>query len=374
MAEAVLRPGDRYAGNEVVRLLGAGGFAEVYEVRDPTGAPRALKILDADAEARPKLRARLAQEGAALTLLHHVNVVRLFDAGMAEERVYLLLELVHGKSLREVLHAHGGRPPVEAAVRWIRQAAEGVAEAHRRGIIHRDLKPENLLVTREEVVKVIDFGIAKLHGLGIRTSAEQQLGTALYMSPEQIRGAVPDPRMDVYALGLILYEAVAGAHPIAPAPASVFQICALQLGHRPRPLIEVAPAIPPELAAAADRALEKDPALRWPDVRAFADALDAALGRLVDDRLAALRRIAAMPTAAPQSSGPRGAPTQAMSVTGTAPTQPLSPPARTEPLPPPPARAGRRPDPVAIVVVVAAIGLGLACGAWLVLRVIPWPF
>jgi serine/threonine-protein kinase len=223
----------------------------VYEVKDRDGAPRALKILDADHEEKPKMRARLAQEATALAMLNHANVVRLYDAGVDDDRIYIVLELVDGKSLHEITRA--GRPPTVALVRWIHQAAEGVAEAHRRGIVHRDLKPENLLIDAQGVVKVIDFGVAKLHGWGVKTTAEQKLGTALYMSPEQIKNQPPDPRMDVYALGLILYEALAGVHPIVPQPANVFQICHAQLHDRARPLLEAVPAVPPELAAAVDR-------------------------------------------------------------------------------------------------------------------------
>src|SRR5262249_42900342 len=162
-----------------------------------------------------------------LAMIEHVNVVRLFDAGVDGERIYLLLELISGRNLREALKAHGGKPPADAVLRWMRQAAEGVAEAHRIGVIHRDLKPENLLITSNDVVKVIDFGIAKLTGWGVKTSHEQRVGTALYMSPEHIQGKAPDPRMDVYALGAIAYEALTGVHPIVSEPATVFQICAL---------------------------------------------------------------------------------------------------------------------------------------------------
>jgi serine/threonine protein kinase len=366
-------------------------------------------------------------------------VVRLYDVGVDGERIYLLLELVDGKNLRETLRLHGGRPPLETLVRWIRQAAEGVAEAHRHGIVHRDLKPENLLVTPQEVVKVIDFGVAKLTGWGVRTTHEQKMGTALYMSPEQIQGKPPNERMDVYAMGLILYEAVAGAHPIVTEPASAYQICALQLTHRPRPLIEAAPEIPPELGAVADRAIEKHPEARFPDMRAFTDALHGALGRLGEDRRAALRSLVTPPPAAPRSSRDGAAAPVIRSFTSAtrAParltqTEPLEsslPFALTAPVnladtddavtlptivraslplrvqatradpmptatikmqavpaviaaPPPsssPVAVAARPATVpshraALAVVIVALVIGVAGGAWLVLRVLPWPF
>ncbi len=133
------------------------------------------------------------------------NVVRLFDAGVDADRIYLLLELVDGRSLRDALALPSGRPPVTTLVRWIRQAAEGVAEAHRRGIIHRDLKPENLLITSQDVVKVIDFGIARLTGWGVHTTSGAEAGhRALHV-------ARADPGQ---ASGPAHGRVRAGAHPL----------------------------------------------------------------------------------------------------------------------------------------------------------------
>ncbi|MFT3768707.1 MAG: protein kinase [Minicystis sp.] len=288
MSANVFRPGDTCGGHEVVRLLGSGGFAQVYEVIDEAGARRALKTLAAEAEALPKLRARLAQEGAVLALIEHPNVVRLFDAGIHEDRIFLLLELVHGMNLREALRER--RPDPLTAAGWIQKACEGLAAAHRAGVVHRDLKPENILVAAPDVVKVIDFGIAKLSSFGVKTTKEQRVGTAMYMSPEQIQGGAPDPRMDVYSMGLVLYEVLAGQHPIVAGPATMIEICARQLNHRPAPITTAAPWVAPDLAALVDRAVEKDKDRRPPSMRAFADALAEALARA--------------PVSAPIASGP----------------------------------------------------------------------
>ena len=297
MGANVFHAGEMCGGCEIVGLLGSGGFAQVYEVIDPSGARRALKVLDTDAETRPKLRARLAQEGAALAMIEHVNVVRLYDAGFHEDRIYLVLELVRGKTLRDALRAEGGRPPPETLVRWIRQACDGVGEGHRVGVFHRDIKPENLLIAPQDLVKVIDFGIAKFSTWGVKTSHEQRLGTALYMSPEQIQGRPPDARMDVYALGLVLYEALSGQHPIVSGPATVFEICARQLNYLPKPLASIAPEVPPELGAVVDQAIEKDPERRLPSMRAFSEALHEGMRHLTGARTAAVNRILAGPGA-----------------------------------------------------------------------------
>jgi serine/threonine-protein kinase len=297
MGANLFKTGDMCGGNEVVRLVGAGGFAQVYEVKDPTGARRALKIIATEPSARPKLHARLAQEGAALAMIEHVNVVRLHDAGVHEDHVWLLLELIHGKNLREALRAQGGRAPIETTLRWLRQACEGVAAAHKIGVVHRDLKPENILVTGSELVKVIDFGIAKFTSWGVKTTQEQRVGSALYMSPEHIQGKAPDPRMDVYAMGILLYEALAGVHPIAAEPATMIDICARQLNRRPAPLDEVAPEVPPALAALVARAMEKDPERRFPGMPALSDALHEALLLLAADRRAVVAQLIQPPPA-----------------------------------------------------------------------------
>jgi serine/threonine protein kinase len=399
MGTNLFRPGDRCGGNEVLRLLGAGGFAQVYEVVDGAGARRALKVIDTEAGARPKLEARLAQEGAALAMIHHVNVVRLYDAGLHDDRVFLLLELIEGRTLRAALDARdaqGRRPPPETVVRWLRQACEGVAEAHRVGAIHRDLKPENLLVTDGDVVKVIDFGIAKLLTWGMKTTHAQKLGTALYMSPEQIDGKPADPRMDVYAVGLMLYEALAGAHPIVQGPATMIDVCARQLRYRPPPLRQVVPGVPADLGALVDRAVEKDAALRFQTMREMSDALQSALAGLGTERLVAVQSL--MPVAspfaitAPVASVAPPAPPAGEPVPDRADTAPISvaadalartAPVSVHPAPPqeaaprsvPSIRSAGRPPPsrrAAVAVIVGALVLGVAGGIATVARALAW--
>ena len=221
--------------------------------------------------------------------------------------------------------------------------------------------------------------IAAASGLGVKTKAVRT--KAPFAGEALGNGAV--------RLAVKVYEALTGAHPICPEPANVYEICSRQIGYRPRPLIEVLPAVPPQLAAAVDRAIEKDPALRFPDATAFAGALHAALLTMGEARLAALRDAAGGPRSLPGRTVVPVATTQATKALGHAPTQPLTRPAKTEPLdgateepgrgsitaPPTtrPAPIPRASDPAAVVVVAVAVALGLACGVWLVLWVIPWP-
>jgi eukaryotic-like serine/threonine-protein kinase len=287
---AILTAGSTWAGHSIVRLVGAG-FAEVYEVRDRSGARRALKILSAEPDITSKLQARLAQEGEAIALIEHTNVLRFYDAGVHDDRVWLLLEFVEGTTLREIEDACGGRPPLESLLRWTRQACEGLTAAHAQGVVHRDVKPENILVTPAEIVKIIDFGLAKLTGWGLKTTHQRVMGTAFYMAPEQLRSRPADGRADVYSMGHVRYEAVAGVHAISQlgGPLTMIVVCGRQLTYTPPALITIVPEVPPDLSQLIEEALAKDPALRLPTMREFADRLHEVLSRLLVHRRSAAR-------------------------------------------------------------------------------------
>jgi serine/threonine protein kinase len=291
----VFQPGDGLGGYRIARLLGAGGFAEVYEAVDRAGVRRALKVLNADVSRGARIRAGLAREADALASIEHVNVVRFYEAGIEEDLVYLVLELVDGVTLAEKMSDPFALAPLEDVVRWVHQACEGVAEAHRAGVIHRDLKPANILVTPSGVVKVIDFGIAKLRSWSSASTGEHLVGTALYMAPEQLHAQPADARADVYSMGVILYEALAGIHPLElPGGAStVFQVFQQHLVGEPRPLRDVAPEVPVGLAALVHEALAKDPSRRLPSMQALAEGLQGVLASMIEERRAEVRRLSA---------------------------------------------------------------------------------
>jgi serine/threonine protein kinase len=289
----LFQPGDGLGGYRIVRLLGAGGFAEVYEAVNPAGVHRALKVLGAEASRGSKIRTGLAREAEALARIEHVNVVRFYEAGIEEDHVYLVLEMVEGVTLGDKMGDPFALAPMEDTVRWVHQACEGVAEAHRAGVIHRDLKPANILVTPADVVKVIDFGIAKLRSWTSASNNEHLLGTALYMAPEQLQAQPADARADVYSMGVILYEALSGVHPLGLTDdtPTVFQVFQQHLVGEPRPLGEVAPEVQPALAALVQHALAKDPVRRVPSMRALADGLHDVLLEMARERRTAVRRI-----------------------------------------------------------------------------------
>lgn len=214
-----LSAGDQVGPYKVVSLLGAGGMGEVYRARDERLARDvALKVLPSELSTDRNRLTRFEQEARAASALNHPNIVAVFDIGAADSTSYIAMELVQGKTLREMLT--GGPLPLRKAVTLGTQMAEGLARAHAAGIVHRDLKPENFVVSKDGIGKILDFGLAKLlpttenslqHSAQTRSGA--LVGTVAYMSPEQASGKDLDYRSDQFALGIILYEMVTGKHP-----------------------------------------------------------------------------------------------------------------------------------------------------------------
>jgi serine/threonine-protein kinase len=272
---ATLEPGTRFAKYIIVRLLGTGRDAEVYEAVASNGARRALKIARPEAPLGSKPQARVAQEAGAVASIEHTHVVRFYDAGVELGRVWMELELVDGHDLVRLRATAGGALAVDRAVRIVRQCAEGPAEAHEQGIVHRDLKPASILVTRDDVAKVAGFNRAKVPEPSVRTTGDQDLSAVLHAAPELMENRAAQPRSDVYSLAIVLYEIIAGHNPFAFDGANVMVICKRQLLWDPPPLASLSTAerpIPDDLSALLEQALSKDPARR-PSMRAFADTL-----------------------------------------------------------------------------------------------------
>ena len=280
-----LAAGQEVGPFRILRLLGAGGMGEVYVALDPSlGREVALKVLPGDfAEASERLR-RFDLEAKSLAQLSHPNVVQIYAFGSHEGLPFLAMELLHGTTLRERI-AEGGLT-VKRIQDYARQIARGLAAAHDRGIIHRDLKPDNILVTREGVVKILDFGLAKAipSPLGVESSRATipdgpahafptqegvLLGTLLYMAPEQIRGEAVDIRTDIFAFGVVLHEMLAGQPPFK-GETGVETLSAI-LRKDPPPL---PPGIPATLTLILDRCLAKDPLNRFRSAHDLVFALE----------------------------------------------------------------------------------------------------
>ncbi len=250
--------------------LAAGGMGAVWAAEDAVlGREVAVKVLG-EALAGDRLAAlRLRREARAAGRLVHPAIARVLDLGEDGGRPYLVMELLHGESLAARLARAGPLAPAEA-VRVVAAAADALEVAHRAGIVHRDVKPGNVFVTGGGDVKLLDFGIASAADETALTGGDL-LGTAAYLAPERVLGHDATPAADVYALGVLLYELLAGRPPFAGDSGP-----ALAMAHvhaRPTPLGAVAPRVPPALAAACERALAKDPAARPPSAAALAALL-----------------------------------------------------------------------------------------------------
>ena len=263
----------------VVGHLGGGGMGTVYRaIQEPVGRAVALKIIATDSD-DPTLQARFESEAQAVARLSDPSIVTLHDYGADEDgALYMVFELIEGTALSQVIE-ECGHLEADRAVRLVLQLLGGLAEAHVLGLVHRDLKPHNVMVTRtrlgEEKAKILDFGIAKVVAGGddgVKTREGVVLGTPRYMSPEQSRDADLDGRSDLYSLGVMLYEMLAGRPPFdAPGPIDVL------MAHLSEPPPPLPPTVAPPLAAVVMRALAKRPDDRFADAAEMAQALHAAL-------------------------------------------------------------------------------------------------
>src|SRR4051812_1020201 len=369
---------------KLVRLIAAGGMAEVYLARQAGAAgfqklvclKRILPHL-----ARDKQFVEMFLNEARLAArLDHPNIVSIFDLGGANGNYFIAMEFIDGPSLRAVAkraHERGERLPIAEIVKIVCMAAAGLHYAHELtgddgkplGLVHRDISPDNILVHRNGAAKVVDFGIAKAANSGGMTRTGTLKGKVAYMPPEQLRGDPLDRRADVFALGVVLYEMIAGQRPWEGD--SEVSLIGRILSEEPRPLASARPDAPQGLAAVLDRALAKDREGRYAschDLQADLEALLVTLGQnITAARISDFAKAYAEPVAAPDES--TGAAMQALEaeMNGTGPVAPLPrrAPARqvlakTVAIPAPPARdrRGLAYGLVAFLCVAAAGGAG----------------
>jgi serine/threonine protein kinase len=233
----------------------------------------AVKIMNASAADMPRFVKQLAIEAQHTASLNHPNIVSVYDLGEDNGDEYIVLEFVAGRTLRAILNE--GRLPIDRAINYALQLADGLAAAHRRGILHCDIKPQNVLVSDREEVKIADFGVSRAAATVGALTSQAIVGTLDYLAPEQIEGNKPNERSDIYALGLIIYEMLAGELPFArdETPA---QTLAQKVANDPRPLIAMIPEAKPQISAVVMRALQRNPAARYSSAEQLSNALKLA--------------------------------------------------------------------------------------------------
>ena len=273
-----LVPGTRLGPYEIVAPLGAGGMGEVYRARDPRlGREVAVKVLPEHMARDPQAMERFKREARVIAALSHSNILALYDVGNEDGVFYTVTELLEGETLRGRM-GHTPMPWRKVAETGV-AIAEGLAAAHGKGIIHRDLKPENIFLTSDGQVKILDFGLARWSpadsadagGGSMRTSPGTIMGTAAYMSPEQVRGERADAPSDLFSLGCVLYEMASARRPFArETPAETM---AAILKEEPAPLGGQAPGVPVELARLVHRSMEKGASQRIQSARDLAFSL-----------------------------------------------------------------------------------------------------
>jgi serine/threonine protein kinase len=269
---------------EVEELVGHGGMSSVYKAHDTLLERNvALKILHEQYNEDEEFVERFKREARSVAQLQHPNIVTVIDRGEEDGRQYIVFEYIDGENLKELL-VRRGRLEAEEALAIGVEVARALAFAHEHGLVHRDVKPQNVLLNGDGRAKVTDFGIAR--SIDVDTGVTQTgtiLGTSNYLAPEQAGGQPVDAQTDVYALGVVLYELLAGE---VPFPGESFVAVAMKHMHEPPPnILDKRRDVPLRIAAAIDRAMEKDPGQRFPTMDAFAAELEASLAELDRDVL-----------------------------------------------------------------------------------------
>jgi serine/threonine protein kinase len=268
-ATAGRRLGGRY---RVEALLATGGMGEVWAARDLLlDRAVAVKVLGGALAGDGRAAERLRREARAAARLEHPSIARVLDLGEQDGRPYLVMELLEGESLAARIDRAGAMAAPEAA-RVVAAVADALAAAHRAGVVHRDVKPGNVFLTPDGEVKVLDFGIASAAGAAALTTGEM-LGTPAYLAPERVLGHPATPAADIYALGVVLYELLAGRRPFDDG--SDIELAMAHVHAHPRPLALAAPSAPPFLVAACEQAMAKDPSARPSSAAAFAQLVRA---------------------------------------------------------------------------------------------------
>ena len=267
---------------EVRELIGAGGMANVYKAvmvgqngPVPAGTVVAVKVLRAEYMHDPDLVNRFKNESKAISLLHHPNIVKVYDVSVTDRLQYIVMEYVNGMTLRQYLNERGGRLTSRETVHFISQILQALDHAHRNGVVHRDVKPQNIMLLASGQLRMMDFGIARISRAENQLLAGKAMGSVHYISPEQARGEVTGPQSDIYSVGVMMYEMLSGRLPFDgdnPVSIAIQHFSAVPLPPR-----ELNPEIPEALEQICLKAMACDRNKRYSTADEMLADLEAAL-------------------------------------------------------------------------------------------------
>jgi eukaryotic-like serine/threonine-protein kinase len=273
----------------IEELLGQGGMSAVYKASDPNlKRVVAVKLIHAHLAGDPQFLTRFEEEAASVARLRHPNIIQVYDFAHDDDTYYMVLEFVPGETLNDRLkrlNSAGRQLPLAEALQAMAQVCDAVDYAHKRGLVHRDIKPANIMLDVSGQAILMDFGIVKIVGGDKHTATGAVLGTALYMSPEQIRGESAEARSDIYSLGVTLFEMLSGRPPFQAD--SVMTILMMHLTDPVPNLNDLRADVPIEVKAIIEKAMSKDLQARFQSAEELAQALRTALGHLETRQVAA---------------------------------------------------------------------------------------
>jgi eukaryotic-like serine/threonine-protein kinase len=262
--------GQQVGDYEIVSMLGVGGMGSVYRVRNViSDRTEAMKVLLPNLVAEPDLAVRFISEIRMLASFDHPNIAQLHTAFQVDNQLVMMMEFVEGSTLEQI--AKQGPIPQSDIINYMQQVLAALSYAHGRGVVHRDIKPANIMVTSQGIVKLMDFGIAKSRTEQDLTRPGTTMGSLYYMSPEQVRGGTVDARSDIYSVGVMMYELLAGRRPFVAD--SAYEILNQQCNVVPLAPVEVNAQLPAPLSDIIVCAMAKDPANRFQNAQALSNAM-----------------------------------------------------------------------------------------------------
>ena len=264
---------------EVKELIGSGGMANVYKAvmlgRNgpvPAGTVVAVKVLRQEYTHDPELVRRFKNESKAISLLNHLNIVKVYDVSVNDQLQYIVMEYVDGMTLREYLNERGGKLTSRETVHFISQILKALEHAHANGVVHRDIKPQNIMLLDNGQLRMMDFGIARISRAENQLLSGKTMGSVHYISPEQAKGDETDCTSDIYSVGVMMYEMLSGQLPFDAEDA--VEVAIKQISDQPKSLHEIAPQVPAALVEITEKAMAKLPQNRYASAREMLDALD----------------------------------------------------------------------------------------------------